>query len=129
MGVDMNGFLKTSALDPGKSIEPDPIDSAGNDAAIDIKEHTGVPGRDRGSNFPHPANALRNGNLPIGAVHVGLHPLGAEDGQLHSKTCVFAVIARSYRNPISVTLSKASLINDDNVRVFNGLSLSDRYRH
>ncbi|MFC1774000.1 hypothetical protein ACFL3A_11695 [Pseudomonadota bacterium] len=34
----------------------------------------------------------------------------------------FVVIATSYSNPISVTLSKASLINDDNVRVFNGLS-------
>ena len=80
----MNGFLKTSALDPGKSIEPDPIDSAGNDAAIDIKEHTGVPGRDRGSNFPHPANALRNGYLRIGAANVGLEPPGVEDGHFHS---------------------------------------------
>ena len=35
---------------------------------------------------------------------------------------IYAVITRIYRNPVSVTLSKASLINDDNVRVFNGLS-------
>jgi len=33
----------------------------------------------------------------------------------------FAVIPTCYRNPISIKRSKASLINDDNVRVFNGL--------
>ena len=41
---------------------------------------------------------------------------------ISSKNPNFAVNATTYRIPISVTLSKASLINDDNVRVFNGLS-------
>ena len=57
--------------------------SPGNDAATVIKECAGVPKGDRAKNFPHPADALRNGNLRIGATHVGLHPPGMEDGHFH----------------------------------------------
>jgi hypothetical protein len=40
-------------------------------------------------------------------------------GRFHSKNLFFAVIPTRYRNPISIKRSKASLINDDNIRVFN----------
>ncbi len=39
--------------------------------------------------------------------------------RFHSKNPFFAVIPTRYRNPSSIKRSKASLINDDNVWVFN----------